>query len=136
MKNGAPEVRGPTQQHPRDAATSLTARGQVTDSKLEHNNWRFPNNIKIRPLRGLDDDDFLINHKVGFVAKSIRGVTDSSARSIGATMIAQCGSSCCRCLRHAMCPTGAYCIAGSAMGSVRTSRTRPVSRSRRKSKIW
>jgi hypothetical protein len=32
----------------------------------QHNNWRFPNIIKIRPLRDLDDEDFLTNHKVGF----------------------------------------------------------------------
>jgi len=38
---------------------------EISDSKLEHNDWRFPKEIKTRPLRELDDDDFLINHKVG-----------------------------------------------------------------------
>lgn len=37
---------------------------EIRDSQLEHNDWRFPNHIKTRPLRELDDDDFLINHKV------------------------------------------------------------------------
>lgn len=36
---------------------------ELRDSQLEHNDWRFPNHIKTRPLRDLDDDDFLINHK-------------------------------------------------------------------------
>ena len=63
MKNGAPEIRGGPIASLVNSKVLLTPL-QVTDSKLEHNNWRFPNTIKIRPLRDLDDDDFLINHKV------------------------------------------------------------------------
>ncbi|KAK4903463.1 hypothetical protein LTR27_000394 [Elasticomyces elasticus] len=44
---------------------------EITDSKLEHSNWRFPSLIKTRPLRELDEDDFLINHKVG-CSRSVR----------------------------------------------------------------
>lgn len=38
----------------------------------QHNNWHFPNNIKTRPLRELDDDDFLHNHKASAVASRLR----------------------------------------------------------------
>ncbi|KAK5131999.1 hypothetical protein LTR08_000420 [Meristemomyces frigidus] len=47
---------------------------EITDSKLEHNNWRFPNSIKTRPLRELDDEDFLVNHKID------RSYDDSTVR--------------------------------------------------------
>ena len=40
---------------------------EISDSKLEHSNWRFPSLIKTRPLRELDDEDFLVNHKVGSI---------------------------------------------------------------------
>ncbi|KAK5684116.1 hypothetical protein LTS10_003980 [Elasticomyces elasticus] len=47
---------------------------EITDSKLEHSNWRFPSLIKTRPLRELDEDDFLINHKID------RSYDDSTVR--------------------------------------------------------
>ncbi|KAK0352836.1 hypothetical protein LTR59_015809 [Friedmanniomyces endolithicus] len=47
---------------------------EITDSKLEHSNWHFPGLIKTRPLRDLDDDDFLINHKID------RSYDDSTVR--------------------------------------------------------
>ncbi|KAK3115042.1 hypothetical protein LTR53_006036 [Teratosphaeriaceae sp. CCFEE 6253] len=47
---------------------------EITDSKLEHSNWHFPSLIKTRPLRDLDDDDFLINHKID------RSYDDSTVR--------------------------------------------------------
>ena len=37
---------------------------QISDSRLSHLNWHFPSNIKLRPLRDPEDDDFLVNHKV------------------------------------------------------------------------
>ncbi|KAK5720497.1 hypothetical protein LTR17_014973 [Elasticomyces elasticus] len=47
---------------------------EITDSKLEHSNWRFPSLIKTRPLHELDEDDFLINHKID------RSYDDSTVR--------------------------------------------------------
>ena len=49
---------------------------EITDSKLEHSNWHFPGLIKTRPLRDLDDDDFLINHKVDSLAFGCAGTCD------------------------------------------------------------
>lgn len=46
----------------------------ISDSKLEHNNWKFPSTIKLRPLRDLDDDEFLVNHKID------RSYDDSTVR--------------------------------------------------------
>lgn len=37
---------------------------QISYSRLSHLNWHFPSNIKLRPLRDPEDDDFLVNHKV------------------------------------------------------------------------
>lgn len=37
---------------------------EITDSDLEHNTWRFPASIKLRALRDLDEDDFLVNHRI------------------------------------------------------------------------
>ncbi|KAK6437197.1 hypothetical protein LTR95_006613 [Oleoguttula sp. CCFEE 5521] len=37
---------------------------EISDSKLEHNNWRFPSPIRLKPLRELDDEDFLTHHKI------------------------------------------------------------------------
>ncbi|RMY97540.1 hypothetical protein D0862_08018 [Hortaea werneckii] len=42
---------------------SSLAKWEIRDSQLEHNNWKFPGHIKTRPLRDLDDDDFLVHHK-------------------------------------------------------------------------
>ncbi|KAI6912409.1 hypothetical protein KC355_g18194 [Hortaea werneckii] len=42
---------------------SSLAKWEIRDSQLEHNNWKFPGNIKTRPLRDLEDDDFLVHHK-------------------------------------------------------------------------
>ncbi|KAI7264305.1 hypothetical protein KC345_g8863 [Hortaea werneckii] len=42
---------------------SSLAKWEIRDSQLEHNNWKFPGLIKTRPLRDLEDDDFLIHHK-------------------------------------------------------------------------
>ncbi|KXL45439.1 hypothetical protein M433DRAFT_153566 [Acidomyces richmondensis BFW] len=47
---------------------------EISDSKLEHNNWRFPATIKTRPLRELEEDDFLVNHKID------RSYDDSTVR--------------------------------------------------------
>ena len=46
----------------------------ISDSELGHNNWRFPAQIKLRPLRDLDDEDFLVNHKID------RSYDDSTVR--------------------------------------------------------
>lgn len=46
----------------------------ISDSELGHNNWRFPPQIKERPLRDLDDDEFLVNHKID------RSYDDSTVR--------------------------------------------------------
>jgi len=46
----------------------------ISDSELGHNNWRFPTQIKLRPLRDLDDEDFLVNHKID------RSYDDSTVR--------------------------------------------------------
>ena len=46
----------------------------ISDSELGHNNWRFPTQIKLRPLRNLDDEDFLVNHKID------RSYDDSTVR--------------------------------------------------------
>ncbi|KAI7309829.1 hypothetical protein KC315_g12842 [Hortaea werneckii] len=45
-----------------DIRSSL-AKWEIRDSQLEHNNWRFPGHLKTRPLRDLEDDDFLVHHK-------------------------------------------------------------------------
>ncbi|KAI7534610.1 hypothetical protein KC331_g12471 [Hortaea werneckii] len=45
-----------------DIRSSL-AKWEIRDSQLEHNNWKFPGHLKTRPLRDLDDDDFLVHHK-------------------------------------------------------------------------
>ncbi|KAI7534672.1 hypothetical protein KC331_g12435 [Hortaea werneckii] len=42
---------------------SSLAKWEIRDSQLEHNNWKFPGHIKTRPLRDLEDDDFLVHHK-------------------------------------------------------------------------
>ncbi|RMZ34411.1 hypothetical protein D0859_01419 [Hortaea werneckii] len=42
---------------------SSLAKWEIRDSQLEHNNWKFPGLIKTRPLRDLEDDDFLVHHK-------------------------------------------------------------------------
>jgi hypothetical protein len=46
----------------------------ISDSELSHNNWRFPAQIKPKPLRNLDDEDFLENHKID------RSYDDSTVR--------------------------------------------------------
>lgn len=45
-------------------ATSSLQKFEITDEKLEHNEWRFPSSIRLRPLRELEDEDFLVNHKI------------------------------------------------------------------------
>ncbi|KAI6912440.1 hypothetical protein KC318_g14960 [Hortaea werneckii] len=45
-----------------DIRSSL-AKWEIRDSQLEHNNWKFPGHLKTRPLRDLEDDDFLVHHK-------------------------------------------------------------------------
>ncbi|WPG99167.1 Hypothetical protein R9X50_00197800 [Acrodontium crateriforme] len=47
---------------------------EISDSKLEHNNWRFPSNIRLRPMLELDEEDFLVNHKID------RSYDDSTVR--------------------------------------------------------
>ncbi|KAH9844576.1 hypothetical protein Tdes44962_MAKER07273 [Teratosphaeria destructans] len=47
---------------------------EISDSKLEHNNWHFPTTIRTRPLRELDEEDFLVNHKID------RSYDDSTVR--------------------------------------------------------
>lgn len=47
----------------------------ISDSELGHNNWRFPAQIKLRPLRDSDEEeDFLVNHKID------RSYDDSTVR--------------------------------------------------------
>jgi hypothetical protein len=46
----------------------------ISDSELGHNNWRFPTQIRLRPLRDLDDEEFLVNHKID------RSYDDSTVR--------------------------------------------------------
>ncbi|KXS97479.1 hypothetical protein AC578_9077 [Pseudocercospora eumusae] len=49
---------------------------QISDSTLEkqHNDWKFPDTLKARPLRKLEEEDFLINHKID------RSYDDSTVR--------------------------------------------------------
>jgi len=68
---------------------------EISDSKLEHNNWRFPKEIKTRPLRDLDEDDFLVNHKASFSMFTVAFVLTVLGRLIEATMIALSGLSYC-----------------------------------------
>ncbi|KAM0714814.1 hypothetical protein Q7P37_009278 [Cladosporium fusiforme] len=46
----------------------------ISDAELEHNNWQFPSHIKQRPLRDLEDEEFLLNHKID------RSYDDSTVR--------------------------------------------------------
>lgn len=46
----------------------------ISDSELGHNNWQFPSQIKLRPLRDLEEEDFLVNHKID------RSYDDSTVR--------------------------------------------------------
>ncbi|GAB7363235.1 hypothetical protein MBLNU230_g3517t1 [Neophaeotheca triangularis] len=45
-------------------------RFEISDSKLEHSNWRFPATIKTRPLRDLAQEDFLTHHKAWPIDRS------------------------------------------------------------------
>ncbi|CZT23512.1 uncharacterized protein RCC_09226 [Ramularia collo-cygni] len=47
---------------------------EISDSRLEHNNWQFPKLLKTRPLRKLGEEDFLVNHKID------RSYDDSTVR--------------------------------------------------------
>ncbi|KAI7164639.1 hypothetical protein KC349_g527 [Hortaea werneckii] len=58
---------------------SSLAKWEIRDSQLEHNNWKFPGHIKTRPLRDLEDDDFLVHHKASeHVLSSVAVVIDRS----------------------------------------------------------
>lgn len=46
----------------------------ISDSELGYTNWHFPSHIKLRPLRDLEDEDFLVNHKID------RSYDDSTVR--------------------------------------------------------
>ncbi|KAI5357830.1 Putative corA, transmembrane region [Septoria linicola] len=54
--------------------TARLEKFEITDSRLEHNNWQFPPTLKTRPLRKLEEEDFLINHKID------RSYDDSTVR--------------------------------------------------------
>ncbi|SMQ47519.1 unnamed protein product [Zymoseptoria tritici ST99CH_1A5] len=47
---------------------------EISDSRLEHNDWKFPQTLKTRPLRKLEEEDFLVNHKID------RSYDDSTVR--------------------------------------------------------
>ncbi|KAI7235775.1 hypothetical protein KC330_g4074 [Hortaea werneckii] len=65
---------------------SSLAKWEIRDSQLEHNNWKFPGHIKTRPLRDLEDDDFLVHHKAsehvlsGVAVMIDRSYDDSTVR--------------------------------------------------------
>lgn len=54
--------------------TARLEKFEITDSRLEHNNWAFPGTLKTRELRKLEEEDFLINHKID------RSYDDSTVR--------------------------------------------------------
>ncbi|QIW97052.1 hypothetical protein AMS68_002570 [Peltaster fructicola] len=43
---------------------TLLRKYATSDTELERSNWRFPAAIKLRPLRDLEDDDFLTDHTI------------------------------------------------------------------------
>jgi hypothetical protein len=44
--------------HPRHVPEDV-----ICTKTSQHNNWKFPQTLKTRPLRKLDEEDFLVNHK-------------------------------------------------------------------------
>ncbi|CAK1361629.1 uncharacterized protein RHO25_004799 [Cercospora beticola] len=54
--------------------TARLEKFEITDSRLEHNDWLFPSTLKTRPLRKLEEEDFLTNHKID------RSYDDSTVR--------------------------------------------------------
>lgn len=46
----------------------------ISDSELGHNGWRFPAQLRLRPLKDFDDKEFLENHKID------RSYDDSTVR--------------------------------------------------------